>query len=82
MLVYIKAIWSILRHFGIFGVNLVNIMVIWYIFPVLVCCTKKNLAALLVSAFCLAINSGHEAENFIAELKRRHNAPKICCSSH
>jgi hypothetical protein len=23
-----------------------SILVIWYIFPVLVCCTKKNLAAL------------------------------------
>jgi hypothetical protein len=26
-------------------------MVIWYIFPVLVCCTKKNLATLFQTAF-------------------------------
>jgi hypothetical protein len=34
---------------NIFG-NLVNFMVIWHIFPILVCCTKKNLAT-LVRAF-------------------------------
>jgi hypothetical protein len=28
---------------------LVKFMAIWYIFPVLVCCTKKNLATLLSS---------------------------------
>jgi apolipoprotein N-acyltransferase len=39
-LVYITAIWYIL-------LPLVYFMVIWYIFPVLVCCTKKNLATLL-----------------------------------
>jgi hypothetical protein len=28
-------------------------MVIWYIFHVLVCCTKKNLATLLKWCFCV-----------------------------
>jgi hypothetical protein len=47
--VYLKAIGNILWPFGIF-------FVIWYIlwpfgklFPVLVCCTKKNLATLFLS---------------------------------
>jgi hypothetical protein len=40
MLVYFMAIWYILRSFGIVCGVLV------YIFPVLVSCTKKNLATL------------------------------------
>jgi hypothetical protein len=39
-------IWSILRPFGIFNGRLVYFVVIWYIFPVLVFCTEKNLATL------------------------------------
>jgi hypothetical protein len=38
-LVYFTTIWYVLLPFGTF-------MVIWYVFPVLVCCTKKNLATL------------------------------------
>jgi hypothetical protein len=39
---------------------LVHFMVIWYIFPVLVCCTEKNLAALLnwLSGAKLAYENG------------------------
>jgi hypothetical protein len=33
--------------FGTFFSNLVCCLVIWYIFPVLVCCSKKNLATLV-----------------------------------
>jgi hypothetical protein len=50
----IEKCWYILRHFGIFSGNLVYFMVLWYIlwsfgifFPVLVCCTKKNMATLI-----------------------------------
>jgi hypothetical protein len=39
-------IWKAL---GIFYDHLVNFVFIWYIFPVLVSCTKKNLATLLPS---------------------------------
>jgi hypothetical protein len=39
--VYFKAVWYICWPFGIFYIG------IWYIFPVLVCCTKKNLATLI-----------------------------------
>jgi hypothetical protein len=39
-LVYFTAIWYILCTFGLFYSHLV------YFFPVLVCCTKKNLATL------------------------------------
>jgi hypothetical protein len=31
---------------GKFNGHLVQFVVIWYIFPILVCCTKKNLATL------------------------------------
>jgi hypothetical protein len=37
----------ILWPFGTFCDNLVHFVIIWYIFPVLVCCTEKNLATLL-----------------------------------
>jgi hypothetical protein len=33
-----------LEPLGIFNGNFVDFMVLWFIFPVLVCCTKKNLA--------------------------------------
>jgi hypothetical protein len=46
MLVYFMAIWSILRSFGIFYGHLIYFVAIRYIFPVLLCCTKKNLATL------------------------------------
>jgi hypothetical protein len=38
--------WYILCPFGLFYGHLVYFMVVWYIFTVLVCCTKKNLATL------------------------------------
>jgi hypothetical protein len=42
------AIWSIFQPFGRFSGHFVYFVAIWHIFhPVLVCCTKKNLAALL-----------------------------------
>jgi hypothetical protein len=50
ILVYFMTIWSILRPFGIFYGHLVYFAVIWYIFPVFVFCTKKNLATLLYCA--------------------------------
>jgi hypothetical protein len=40
--------WYILWTFGLFCSHLVYFMVIWYIFPVLLCCTKKNLATPVV----------------------------------
>jgi hypothetical protein len=55
MVVYFKAVvWSIYGHlvfwpFVIFS-HLAYFMVIWYIFPVLVFCTKKNLATLIVNS--------------------------------
>jgi hypothetical protein len=60
-LVYFKAIWYrclmaicyILRPFRIYYGHLVYFMAIWYIFPVLVCCTKKNLATLFLKVLFL-----------------------------
>jgi hypothetical protein len=46
--VYFTAIENILWPFGIFCGNLVYFVAIWYIFPVLVIWTKKNLATLFV----------------------------------
>jgi hypothetical protein len=56
-LVYFLAIWYILWPFGIFYDHLVHTYIlsplgifcsVWYIFPFLVWCTKKNLATLLL----------------------------------
>jgi hypothetical protein len=46
MLLYFMAVWISIRLFGIFNGLLVNFDVIWYVFPVLVCCATKNLATL------------------------------------
>jgi hypothetical protein len=56
-LIYLTAIWYIMRpcvilccHFGILCDYLYTyFMVNWYIFPVLVCWTNKNLATLIVT---------------------------------
>jgi hypothetical protein len=47
MLLYFMAICNIICPFGIFYDHLVHIVFIWYIFPVLVPCTKKSLATLV-----------------------------------
>jgi hypothetical protein len=49
MSVYLMDTWSILRSFVIFYLHLGKLVVIWYLFPVLVFCTKKNLATLISS---------------------------------
>jgi hypothetical protein len=46
ILVYFMTIWSILRPLKIFYGHLVHFLLIWYIFPILVSCTKNNLATL------------------------------------
>jgi hypothetical protein len=50
-LVYFTTHWCILQPIGVFYNHLVYFTTIWYIlwciFPVLVCCTKKNLATLV-----------------------------------
>jgi hypothetical protein len=47
LLIQFMAIWNILQTIGIFYDHLVHFVLIWYISPVLVSCTKKNLATLL-----------------------------------
>jgi hypothetical protein len=47
MLIYFTAICNILRTHGIFFDHLIYFVFIRYIFPVLVSCTKKNLATLI-----------------------------------
>jgi hypothetical protein len=46
MLVYFVAYWPFFRPIGIFYGKLLCFVAIWYIFPMLVCCAKKNLATL------------------------------------
>jgi hypothetical protein len=47
LLEYNTTIWSIFRILRVFVyVHFEHFMVLWYFFPDLVCCTKKNLAAL------------------------------------
>jgi hypothetical protein len=46
LLMYFMAIGNILQRFGILYDHLVHFVFIWYIFPVLVSCTMKNLATL------------------------------------
>jgi hypothetical protein len=55
MLVYFVSIWSILRPWEIFYGRLV------YFPPVLVCCTKKNLAA-------LSYTRGRKVEHIYVEI--------------
>jgi hypothetical protein len=47
MLQYLIAIWNILRTLGICHDLLVHFVFMWYIFPVLVSCAKKNLVTLI-----------------------------------
>jgi hypothetical protein len=47
MLIYLIDIWNILQAFGIYYDHLVHNVFIWYIFPVWVSRTKKNLATLI-----------------------------------
>jgi hypothetical protein len=44
--VYFMDIWSILHPFGMFFAHMVYFVVVWYIFSLLVCYSKKNLATL------------------------------------
>jgi hypothetical protein len=54
------AIWNILWTFGIFYDHLEQFVLIWYIFPVWVKCTKKNLATLMV---------GERVEKYLGAMK-------------
>jgi hypothetical protein len=44
---YFMPVWYLYCQFGIFYGHLVFLWPCWYIFPNLVCCTKKNLATLV-----------------------------------
>jgi hypothetical protein len=47
--IFFMEIWSILQPFHMFYGHLVYFVVIWYLFPVLVYCTKKTMATLVPS---------------------------------
>jgi hypothetical protein len=57
---------NILRTFGKFYDHLVHFVLILYIFPVLVTCTKKNLATMLWSRLVV---QGHEASTWVRNVE-------------
>jgi hypothetical protein len=64
MLIYVTASWNILQTFGIFYDHLVHLCSFGTFFPVLVSCTKKNLATLLQSAYSKAAFGKNFCTNF------------------
>jgi hypothetical protein len=66
MLVYSRAIC-------VFGAHLVYFMVIWYTFPVWVCCAKKNLATLYVFRICQANAFEHKVGLLQHQTKAREH---------
>jgi hypothetical protein len=67
-LVYFTAIRNILWPLG---------MVVWYVFPLLVCCTKKNLATLV----CCYLVTHQRLGNDVDLLSKHTNFPIIKLSS-
>jgi hypothetical protein len=57
-------IWNILQTFGIFYDHLVHFVLIWYIFPVLVSCNKKNLAPLVFRYTAFRLDVEFQNVNF------------------
>jgi hypothetical protein len=62
MLVFFMAILSILRLNCIYYGHLVQFVAIWYIFPISVCCTDKNLATLITR--CLSVHCHFKVHRF------------------
>jgi hypothetical protein len=57
--IYFTAIWNILGALGIFYDHLVQFVFIWYIFPVLVSWTNKNLATLVNTPIVCILHLPH-----------------------
>jgi hypothetical protein len=74
MFIYFMAIWIILRTFGILYDHLVNFVLIWYIVPLLVPCTKKNLAILI------RIFSGFQKKFLIGQSITEKKVNKVICA--
>jgi hypothetical protein len=76
MLVYFLTIWNILRPFGILYGNLVQFVVIWYMFQCWYVWTKKNLATLLTRyrwtgleiAYLGPQNMSHEKNSYLGSI--------------
>jgi uncharacterized membrane protein YdfJ with MMPL/SSD domain len=65
MVIYFMASWNILLAFRKFYDHLVHFVLIWYIFPVLVLYTKKDLATLVVRQQVSALYSYGPACTYI-----------------
>jgi hypothetical protein len=80
------AIWNILWAYVILNDHLVHFVFIWYIFPVLVSCTKKNLATLGRHTLRAVPKSGQRLRNRAAHFKRKTSLSRcqagVCCYDH
>jgi hypothetical protein len=61
---YFMAMWNILQSFGLFSGLLVHYVAVSYIFTVLVCFTKKNLATLVSCLWLLNWHFSMEVSDF------------------
>jgi hypothetical protein len=86
LLEFFMEIWGILHmydhlvHFLLICIHLVHFLFIWYIFPVLVSCTKKNLATLVhdhgpMKKFVRQQNSFGR----LGETKQFKSVSRLCC---
>jgi hypothetical protein len=80
-------IWPILQEFGLLTGHSAYFVIIWYIFfPVLVCCTKKNLATLRCSRnrrtgewwICFLRSKSLAVEYFRQNLSVKFSSPEMC----
>jgi hypothetical protein len=63
--------------FGIFCGHWVYSKFIWYIVPVLVCCTKKNLATLIRKSFNAGEKNGSEKDGISMTIRVIRESPKF-----
>jgi hypothetical protein len=67
------AIWNILGTFGIIYDHFVQVVFVWYLFPALVPCTKKNLEALVEADCSTAILAAKFPEKNINSFEQNSN---------
>jgi hypothetical protein len=86
--VYFMDIWSILQLLDIFYGHLVYLVLIRYIFPSLVYCTKKNLATLpasmIITINCIMTLVGRntEMQAMVSRRNRSLNKRPVVCVAH
>jgi hypothetical protein len=79
------ATWNILWRFRVFYDHLLHFVFIWYIFPVLLSCTKKNLANLQSNQLIIKYVGWHVLTLFVffssfVLIKARRRAKLLRCN--